>query len=119
MSKPNVIIVLDIGKSNLKICALALSDARQLAVLKRPNTVLQQAPYPQLDIEGIWQWYCKNVRELAQRFAIKKLAYTTHGATALCLSGNEIALGVLDYESDLCSAADHHITVSGPLMRRV
>jgi len=106
MNKTNVIIVLDIGKTNLKICALALSDARQLAVLKRSNCVLQQAPYPQLDIEGIWQWYCEKLKDLAQRFVIKKLAFTTHGATAVCLSGTEIALKVLDYESDLCSGAD-------------
>ncbi|MCJ8300442.1 MAG: hypothetical protein MJK13_16125, partial [Pseudomonadales bacterium] len=78
MSKINVIVVLDIGKTNLKICALALHNARQLAVLKRPNGVLQQAPYPQLDIEGIWQWYCENLKNLAQQYSIKTLAITTH-----------------------------------------
>ncbi|EPJ44712.1 MAG: hypothetical protein OFPI_39180 [Osedax symbiont Rs2] len=114
MSKTNVIVVLDIGKTNLKICALALSDATQLAVLKRPNGVLQQAPYPQLDIEGIWHWYCENIKDLAQRFAISKLAFTTHGATAVCLSGNELALEVLDYESDLCCKADQQYNLQRP-----
>ena len=114
MSKINVIVVLDIGKTNLKICALALHNARQLAVLKRPNGVLQQAPYPQLDIEGIWQWYCENLKNLAQQYSIKKLAFTTHGATAVCLSGNEIALGVLDYEADVCSGADLQYNLQRP-----
>jgi sugar (pentulose or hexulose) kinase len=36
---------------------------------------------------------------------VRFLAFTTHGATAVCLAGNTPALPVLDYESDLCEQA--------------
>ena len=106
MSKIPAIALLDIGKTNLKICLLALEDGRQLAVFKRANQVLDLPPYPQLDIEGIWQWFKQTIKAQAQSYSIQKLACTTHGATAVCMGGESIALPVLDYESELYSSTE-------------
>jgi len=106
MTQIPAIAVLDIGKTNLKICLLALDDGRSLSEHKRQNQVLDLPPYPQLDIEGIWQWFKATIKSLTPQYLIQKLACTTHGATAVCMSEDNIVLPVLDYESNLCSSYD-------------
>lgn len=106
MTKKSAIALLDIGKTNVKICLLAADDGQLLAVFKRLNKVLDIPPYPQLDIEGIWHWFTQTIKTQALHFHIQQLACTTHGATAVCLGADNIALPVLDYESAICRAAD-------------
>lgn len=106
MTKTPAIALLDIGKTNVKICLLAADNGQLLAVFKRVNQVLDLPPYPQLDIEGIWQWFSQTIKTQALSYHIQQLACTTHGATAVCLGSDYIALPVLDYESAICKAAD-------------
>lgn len=103
----SIILVLDIGKTNVKLCALDAASGVLLESLKRSNEVILAEPYPQADIEGIWHWYCQGVATLARRYAIRFLSFTTHGATAVCLAGDTAALPVLDYESDLCEQTNN------------
>ncbi len=98
----NVIAVLDIGKTNVKLCALDIRSGALLAVRKKNNTVLNQGDYPQLDIEGIWQWYCEQLKHLSSHYLISQLTFTTHGATAVCLDEKDIAFAVPDYEANQC-----------------
>lgn len=105
-SKTDIVAVFDIGKTNLKLCAL---DANQLTeapldVLRHTNDVLDRAPYPHLDSEGTWCWLQQGLKDFGERFAVRAIAITTHGATAACLKGDELALPILDYESDVCQA---------------
>jgi len=105
-SKTDIVAVFDIGKTNLKLCAL---DANQLTnapldVLRHTNDVLDRAPYPHLDSEGTWSWLQQGLKDFGERFAVRAIAITTHGATAACLNGDELALPILDYESDVCQA---------------
>lgn len=105
-SKTDIVAVFDIGKTNLKLCAL---DANQLTeapldVLRHSNDVLDRAPYPHLDSEGTWNWLQQGLMDFGERFTVRAIAITTHGATAACLNGDELALPILDYESDVCQA---------------
>ncbi|MCP8688839.1 FGGY-family carbohydrate kinase [Marinobacterium sedimentorum] len=104
-----IIVVLDIGKTNVKLCALDAMTGTLLESLRRSNDVIMAEPYPQADIEGIWRWYCDGIVQLGRRYAVRFLTFTTHGATAVCLAGHSPALPVLDYESDLCeqTSADY------------
>lgn len=102
----SIIVVLDIGKTNVKLCALEMRTGVTVETLKRSNEVVHSGDYPRADIEGIWQWYCEGLRQLGLSYHISRLAFTTHGATAVCLSDERLALGVLDYESDLCESTD-------------
>ena len=114
MTQIPAIAVLDIGKTNLKICLLALDDGRPLSEHKRQNQVLDLAPYPQLDIEGIWQWFKLTIKSLTPQYLIQKLVCTTHGATAVCMSADAIAMPVLDYESNLCCSEDERYQTLRP-----
>jgi sugar (pentulose or hexulose) kinase len=96
---PNdALIVLDIGKTNAK---LALIDAagRVLAEQRRPNTVLNDGPYPHLDTEGIWNWMLATCRDFSQIAQVSAIVPVTHGATAALVDAAGLVLPVLDYEA--------------------
>lgn len=97
--KPSVLVVLDIGKSNVKLSVIEASSGKLLESLKTPNGVEQGEPYPHAPIEAIWDWYYEGLKNLALRYRINYLSCTTHGATAVCLSQGKVALPVADYEA--------------------
>ncbi len=101
-----IIAVLDIGKTNIKLCALHSLSGDTVAVVKRSNSVLKSRPYPHVDVEGIWDWYKAELKKFSERFSIEYLCCTTHGATVVCLSGDRLAFPVFDYESDLCEQSN-------------
>jgi L-fuculokinase len=98
MSAPDRnIIVLDIGKTNVK---LALIDAQgaQLAERRKPNTVLRDGAYPHHDTEGIWHWMLATIGEFAALAPVAAIVPVTHGATAALVDDTGLVLPVLDYE---------------------
>jgi len=96
----DALIVLDIGKTNVK---LALIDAagHTLAEQRRPNTVLMNGPYPHHDTDGIWDWLLATCREFAAQADVTAIVPVTHGATAALVDDNGLVLPVLDYEAPL------------------
>jgi sugar (pentulose or hexulose) kinase len=96
-------VVLDIGKTNAKLTLIA-PDGSQLAEQRRPNTILQDGPYPHHDTEGIWQWMLDVLRQFAVRAGIGAIVPVTHGATAALVDGDGLVLPVLDYEYALPAA---------------
>ncbi|WP_394180892.1 L-rhamnose mutarotase [Marinomonas posidonica] len=96
--KPRVVAVLDIGKTNIKICLMDGQTGAVLQIEKRVNKVLDEPSYPHVDTESIWQWIKETLANLAQRYFISSIAITTHGATIACMQGDKLALPILDYE---------------------
>ena len=91
-------VVLDIGKTNVKLCALSLATGQLVDCQRRPNEVQFDGPYPHADTEGIWSWFLAALADMAARMTVRSIGITTHGATVACLAGEELALPVLDYE---------------------
>ena len=94
-------LVFDIGKTHAK--AIVFDAALQaVARRQRANSVLATAPYPHLDVEGLWQWMLEAMRDSAAQHRIEHLIVTTHGATAAlidpALGEDGLVLPVLDYE---------------------
>ena len=48
-------LVLDVGKTNVKIHVLD-DRQRSLATYTKDNQTLNSVPYPHADVDGIWQW---------------------------------------------------------------
>lgn len=96
----NAIAVIDIGKTSAKLVLLDAGTGQERAVRTMPNTVLPGPPFPHADTEAIWAFLVDGLREFAGRHAISGISITTHGATAALMSGNKLALPVLDYEFD-------------------
>jgi len=94
-------LVLDVGKTHVK---LHLLDGTGPSVFSREtgNRVLDAAPYPHFDIEGLWQWILAGVTEAARGYPVAAISITTHGAAAALIDrhgeGAGLVLPVLDYE---------------------
>lgn len=101
-----VLAVLDIGKTNVKVCAVRAGHhgGDVLVEKRRPNSVVMDGSYPHVDTDGIWHWFKQALAELARDYYVLSIGMTTHGATAACLAGDELALPIADYESDLYTA---------------
>lgn len=101
MSKlPRHIAVIDIGKTNVKLVLIDRADYRQIAALSRPNGVLVDGPYPHYDIDRIWQFILDGLGHFHRDHRVDGISITTHGATAVLLAEDKLALPVLDYEFD-------------------
>ncbi len=54
-SKPEAIAVLDVGKTNVKLLAIA-PEGKILSSRSAPNAVRRGEPYPHCDTDHIWRW---------------------------------------------------------------
>ncbi len=91
------IAVLDIGKSNAKLLLLD-ETGEVLAQRARPCAVRPGPPYPQLDLDGIWDWLVAGLRELAAMAPVACIVPVAHGAAGVLMAGEAPALPALDYE---------------------
>jgi L-fuculokinase len=89
--------VLDVGKTNTKLCALDASGAL-VAEYRRAFPVLPGPPYPQLDVDAIFEWTIEGLARIAADHAIDTVVPVAHGACAALVAGDSLALPVLDYE---------------------
>ena len=93
-------IVLDIGKTNVKLTLLDAGGAT-LAEERMPNAVVKDGPYPHHDTERIWDWMLMTFRAFARLAPVGAIVPVTHGATAALIDEYGLVLPVLDYESAL------------------
>lgn len=98
--KHRVVAVLDIGKTNIKICVMDGQTGALLQIAKRTNEVIDKPPYPHVDEASIWLWIKGTLAGFSQDYFISSIAITTHGATVACMQGDKLALPILDYEYD-------------------
>lgn len=98
MPTPATIAVIDIGKTNAKVVLIDTARGVQVDVLSMPNKVVDGSPYPHADVEGLWSFILSSLKTLNARHGISAISITTHGATAALVTGEGLALPVLDYE---------------------
>ena len=89
--------VLDVGKTHAKL-NLVRPDGTVAVRRRIANTVRDSAPYPHLDVERLFDWTGAALREMCETRPVDRMICTTHGATAALLSGDTLALPVMDYE---------------------
>ncbi|MCP8884219.1 FGGY-family carbohydrate kinase [Devosia sp. XJ19-1] len=103
---PRHVAVIDIGKTNAKVVLIDSATRAQLAAEGTPNRVLRDGPYPHADVERLWAFIAGCLRTFHAAHGIDGISITTHGATGALLAGEELALPVLDYESDAPEASE-------------
>ena len=109
----NATLVLDIGKTNVKM--LVISKTGQVLETERlENKSLEGPPYPHLDTEGIWNWLLLTIPAFVQRYTIDAIVPTTHGCTAALISNSQLALPVIDYETELPDDASQDFEAIAP-----
>ena len=93
------IAVLDIGKTNAKLALVEAPSLREIAVVTRPNTVLQGPPYPHFDLEGHWAFFLTHLAAFQAAHGVDAISVTTHGASIVLLDqAGALAAPMLDYE---------------------
>ena len=92
------IAVIDIGKTNAKLVLFDASSAHEVETLSIANEVQPGPPYPHYDLDRLWQFMLSGLKKLNAAHGVDAISITTHGATAVLMSEDTIALPVLDYE---------------------
>nr|WP_315254598.1 FGGY family carbohydrate kinase [uncultured Duganella sp.] len=93
-------IVLDIGKTNVKLVLLDAAGA-VLAERRMANMVVREGLYPQYDTDHIWEWMLDGMQAYARLAHVGAIVPVTHGATAALVDDEDLVLPVLDYEYEL------------------
>lgn len=99
------IAVIDIGKTNAKVVVVDTHEGAEIAARKTPNRVIDAAPYPHYDAEGLWRFILDALGELTKEPGYGAISITTHGASAALVDARgDLALPVLDYEFEYPAA---------------
>ncbi|MFZ6776058.1 FGGY-family carbohydrate kinase [Undibacterium sp. Ji83W] len=98
--KQNASIVLDIGKTNVKLSLLD-AQANTLAEQRCPNNIVQDGIYPHHDTDRIWSRMLHVFSEFSRIAKVSAIIPVTHGATAALVNDKGLVLPILDYESEL------------------
>ncbi|MDH3772608.1 MAG: L-fuculose kinase, partial [Nitrospirota bacterium] len=96
--KPEAVAVLDVGKTNAKL--LAVANGRVASSRAAPNAVKRGEPYPHCDVDHIWRWLAAALTDLADNFALQAIVPTSYGSTAALVDDAELVLPILDYEAE-------------------
>lgn len=92
-------LVIDVGKTNVKLCCV--DEAGSIREQRsRPNHVEATGPYPHFDLDAVYGWIVETLADFPDRSSIGSIATTTHGASAVLVAGESLALPMLDYEFD-------------------
>ncbi|MFS2002433.1 FGGY-family carbohydrate kinase [Duganella sp. CT11-25] len=109
----NATIVLDIGKTNVKLVLVA-ADGMVLAEQRSPNAIVQDGLYPHHDTERIWAWMLAAMKVFSSQAQVGAIVPVTHGATAALVDDEGLVLPVLDYEYELPASQQAHYAVQRP-----
>ena len=96
---PEVIAVLDIGKTNLKLL-VATADGEPVDMTSRVNDFSGTHPYRLIDTAGIENWALESLKSLAARHNIKAIIASTHGCTGVLCDEAGAVLPMMDYEAE-------------------
>ncbi len=92
-----VTAVIDIGKSNVRVCAVD-ADGRRLESLATANRVVAGPPYPHFDADGLFEWILASLREVGKQYQVRAIVPVAHGACAALIDEVGLVLPILDYE---------------------
>lgn len=97
MSAP-VVIVLDIGKTNVKLLA-ATAEGEPLEQISHPNHFQRREPYLSIGADHILEWMLDALPALARRHDVGALIACTHGCAGQLCGPKGPALPMMDYEA--------------------
>ena len=89
--------VLDIGKTNVKVVLFDVAGS-VLWERSQTNSPLPGPPYQHPDVDGIWRFVLKSLREANGLHRIDAIVSAAHGAAGALISADGLVLPVLDYE---------------------
>jgi len=107
-SRADMVAVLDVGKTNVKLNAVSITGD-VIETLSVPNPVLPGPPWRHHDLEELSGWIFGNLAELCRRHPIATFIATGHGSGGMLTgadpdAGDGTVLPMIDYEQPLPDA---------------
>ncbi|HEY0682717.1 MAG TPA: FGGY family carbohydrate kinase [Steroidobacter sp.] len=97
MSQP-LIALLDIGKTNAKLCVIDPQSGAEIRGSRRANAVIQGPVTRELDVHAIGEWLLEALRTAPHRERIRVIVPVAHGAAAVLLDRDNRVIAAPDYE---------------------
>lgn len=94
------IAVLDIGKTNAKLCVVDAVSGELLCNESTHVRAFEGELYSQLDTDALWHWYLGRLKALSKTINITHIVATAHGATAALADDHGLVFPVMDYEAE-------------------
>ena len=94
------VIVLDIGKTHVKLFAIEPDGGGVLGSKQTSNQSLATGPYLHVDVERIWRWLVEALADLAGQFEIEAIVPCAYGSTAALIDEKGLVLPMMDYEAE-------------------
>lgn len=92
------IAVLDIGKTNAKIVIVDVATGVEVATRSMPNRVVKHGLYPHYDVDAMWAFFLEALTGFASVPGFAAISVTAHGAAAVLLGEDGLAMPAIDYE---------------------
>ncbi len=99
----SVVVVLDIGKTNIKLSA-ATPDGDILETLSTPNVVHDGPPYRHHDVAALESWLIARLADMAARHPVAAVVTAAHGSAGLLVGPSGPVLPMIDYEQPVPEA---------------
>ena len=98
MSDNRRIAVIDVGKTNAKVVVVDAETGTEIASRSIQNRVVKDGLYPHYDIEALWAFLVDTLTSFAKAPGFDAISVTAHGAAAVLLGEDDLAMPVIDYE---------------------
>ncbi len=102
MTKAKHAAIIDVGKTNAKITLAEVETAAELAHRSIGSRVIEDGPYPHLDVARLWDFLCDALADLNRETRIDAISITAHAAAGAFIDGDSdgdgLTLPALDYE---------------------
>jgi sugar (pentulose or hexulose) kinase len=101
----DVVAVLDVGKTNVKLTA-ATRDGVLLETVSLANAPVAGPPYLHIDTDRIEAWLFDALSALARRHPIGAIVATGHGSAGALVDDAGLVMPMIDYEAEAPEAID-------------
>lgn len=96
-----LIALIDIGKTNAKVCVIDPATGAEIRGSRRANAVVQGPAMRELDVDSISEWLLQALRDAPHRDRIRTIVPVAHGAAAVLIDRDNRVIAAPDYE-DAC-----------------
>ncbi len=97
-ARPPAVIVLDIGKTHVKLFAIEPEGGAVLAERQTSHQSLEMGPYRHVDVGQSGRWLIRLLKKLASEVEIKAIIPSSYGSTAALIDDYGLVLPMMDYE---------------------
>ena len=100
VSARSAVVVLDIGKTHVKLFAIEPHGGGVIEQRQTSNQSLDAEPYLHVNVERIWAWLLEALSDTAQKVEIEAIIPCAYGSTAALIDDDGLALPMMDYEAE-------------------